>query len=283
MADPLGPPSTLEPDLPSGTGRSAADGPLAGQHAVVTGGGRGIGAAIAEELGRLGASLTLIGRSAASLEAARSRLEAETSRTVNVAVADVADEAAVREAFVVAGSTFGRPTILVNNAGAARSAPFVDTDLGLWQAMLEVNLTGAYLCTQQALPDMVSAGYGRIVNVASTAGLIGYAYVTAYCAAKHGLVGLTRALALETARSGVTVNAVCPGFTDTDLTAEAVALIGHKTGRGPERARAELERRNPLGRLIRPEEVAQTVGWLVLPGSRAITGQSIVVAGGEVT
>jgi NAD(P)-dependent dehydrogenase (short-subunit alcohol dehydrogenase family) len=148
--------------------------------------------------------------------------------------------------------------------------------------MLAVNLTGTYLCTRAALPEMVARGTGRIVNVASTAGLVGYAYVAAYCAAKHGVVGLTRALALECAKSGVTVNAVCPGYTETDLIREAVAGIVHKTGRSEAEARAALVARNPQARMVQPAEVANAVLWLCLPGSEAITGQAIAVAGGEV-
>ena len=256
--------------------------PLAGQHAVVTGGGRGIGAAIADELGRLGAALTLMGRTPDALQAQADRLRAAHGRAVETVVADVTRPPEVARAFADAAAALGPPSILVNNAGGARSAPFSRTEPDLWQQMLELNLTSAYTCTRQVLPGLLAAGAGRIVNVASTAGLIGYGYVSAYCAAKHGLVGLTRALALETARTGVTVNAVCPGFADTDLTAESVANIVARTGRSPEQARAELASRNPQGRLIRPEEVALAVGWLCLPTSGAITGQAIVVAGGEV-
>lgn len=252
--------------------------PLGGQHAVVTGGGRGIGAAIAHELARLGADITLMGRSIATLEGHSAALLREHGRAVEVVAVDVSDSASVTRAFSVA-----RPaTILVNNAGAAFSAPFLSTPPEQWQRMLEVNLHGPVRCTAAVLPAMLETGYGRIVNVASTAGLKGYAYVSAYVAAKHALVGLTRALALETARSGVTVNAVCPGFTETDLLAESVATIVATTGRSPDDARAALTRSNPQGRLIAPEEVAQAVGWLCLPESAAITGQSVVVAGGEV-
>ena len=148
--------------------------------------------------------------------------------------------------------------------------------------MLDVNLTGAYHCMQAALPGMLDAGWGRVVNVASTAGLTGYRYVAAYCAAKHGLVGLTRALALEVATRGVTVNAVCPGFTDTDIVADAVANIVRKTGRTADQARAELAAGNPQGRLVRPDEVAHAVAWLCMPGAAALNGQAIAVAGGEV-
>jgi NAD(P)-dependent dehydrogenase (short-subunit alcohol dehydrogenase family) len=191
---------------------------------------------------------------------------------------DVSDAASVAAAFARAGAA----DILVNNAGQAASAPFMRTEAALWQRMLDVNLTGAYHCIQAALPAMLDAGWGRIVNVASTAGLTGYRYVAAYCAAKHGLVGLTRALALELAAKGVTVNAVCPGFTETDIVQEAVANIVRKTGRSEAQARAELSAANPQGRLVQPDEVAHAVAMLCMPAAVAMNGQAIAVAGGEV-
>ena len=253
-------------------------GALIGKHALVTGGGRGIGAAIAVALSGAGAAVTLAGRNADRL-AQQVRTLGEQSQSV---LMDVSDPEAVSRGFAQAQSTFGPVQILVNSAGVARSAPFHKTDSALWQAMLDVNLTGTYLCCKAALPGMLEAGFGRIVNVASTAGLTGYAYVTAYCAAKHGVIGLTRALALETARSPVTVNAVCPGYTDTDMVHQAVANIVTRTGKSEAQARAALTERNPQQRLIRPEEVANAVLWLCLPGSEAVTGQSISVSGGEV-
>lgn len=256
--------------------------PLAGRHALVTGGGRGIGRAIAERLAGLGAELTLVGRSAATLETSARALEAAEGRKVATAVADITDARAVTAALETARAAHGAPVILVNNAGAARSAAFLKTDRALWDDMLAVNLTGAYLMTRAALPGMLDAGWGRIVNVASTAALLGYRYVTAYCAAKHGLVGLTRALALELATKGITVNAVCPGFTDTDLTAAAIDAIVKTTGMSAEAALAELEKGNPQQRLIEPVEVANAVAWLCHPDSGAVTGQSIAIAGGEV-
>ena len=192
------------------------------------------------------------------------------------------DAQALARAFRDAAAAFGPVQILVNNAGNARSAPFLRTDAQLWREMLEVNLTGTYLCCREALPGMLEADYGRIVNVASTAGLVGYPYVSAYCAAKHGVIGLTRALASETARSHVTVNAVCPGYTDTDMVREAISNIVSKTGKSEAEARAALTQRNPQQRLVRPEEVANAVLWLCLPGSDAVTGQAIRVCGGEV-
>jgi NAD(P)-dependent dehydrogenase (short-subunit alcohol dehydrogenase family) len=201
---------------------------------------------------------------------------------VSFVTADIADADSVARAFATAAEQTGPVSMLVNNAGQAHSAPFLKTDAALWQRMLDVNLTGTFLCTQAALPAMLDAGWGRIVNVASTAGLIGYGYVSAYCAAKHGVIGLTRALALETAAKGVTVNAVCPGYTETDIVRDAVANIVGKTGRTEEQARAELAARNPQRRLVQPEEVADAVAWLCQPSAAAITGQAIPVAGGEV-
>jgi NAD(P)-dependent dehydrogenase (short-subunit alcohol dehydrogenase family) len=257
-------------------------GRLNGQHAVVTGGGSGIGAAIAYALGEEGAHLTVLGRSRARLDAQVERLAVLTK--VQPIEADVTSPESVARAFARSRERFGPPSILVNNAGQAAAAPFLETDVAsLWKRMLDVNLTGTFLCTQAALPGMLEQRYGRIVNVASTAGLAGYRYVTAYCAAKHGVVGLTRALALEMARKNITVNAVCPGYTDTAIVEAAVANIAAKTGRSEEEAREELVRANPQGRLLRPAEVANAVLWLCLPGSEAVTGQAISVSGGEVT
>ncbi len=252
---------------------------LNGKHALVTGGGRGIGAAIAAALAGEGCRLTLLGRD-------RSRLESqarELAGDIQVVVADVADRAEVASAFAAARAAVGDVDILINNAGQATSAPLAKTDAELWQRMLAVNLTGAYHCVQEAAPAMVARGYGRIVNVASTAGLVGFAYCAAYCAAKHGVVGLTRALALEFATRNITVNAVCPGFTETDLIRDALANIKQKTGRNDTEAVAALVAHNPQRRLVQPAEVANAVLWLCLPGAEAINGQSIAIAGGEVT
>ncbi|MDE3112142.1 MAG: SDR family oxidoreductase [Chloroflexota bacterium] len=256
-----------------------ADTPLKDRHAVVTGAGGDIGAAIVAELARLGARVTLMARTAATLEARRAALP--TARTAAVTL-DVADPASVRTAFARARAELGPPTILVNAAGIGEAAPFAKTDVALWRRTLDVDLTGAFLCAAEVVPGALAEKWGRIVNVASTAGLRGYKYMTAYCAAKHGLIGLTRALALEVATTGVTVNAVCPTYADTEMTQRTIKNIVATTGRSPEQARGALERMNPLGRLITPAEVAQAVGWLCLPTSAAITGQSIGVAGGEV-
>jgi 3-hydroxybutyrate dehydrogenase len=253
---------------------------LAGRHALVTGGARGIGLACARALQQRGASLTLLGRDARALDQAVALLGREGQ--VRAVVADIADAATVQAAFERAVQDGGVVDVLVNNAGQAVSQRFERTDAALWQSMIAVNLNGTYHCTQAVLPGMVAAGWGRIINVASTAGLVGYPYVSAYCAAKHGVVGLTRALALEVARKGVTVNAVCPGFTETDIVRDAVNNIVSKTGRTAQAARDELAARNPQGRLVQPEEVADTVAWLALPSSSSINGQAIAVDGGEV-
>lgn len=256
--------------------------PLAEKHALVTGASRGIGAATAMELARLGAQVTIVARREGPLAEQQRIIEAAHGGRVVAIAADSATEEGIAHSFEAAEAVFGPPAILVNNAGFASSAPFRQTSADDWRAMLDVDVIGPVLCIQRALPTMLAAADGRIVNVASTAALKGYAYVAVYCAAKHALLGMTRALALETARSGVTVNAVCPGFTDTDLTGATIERIVATTGRDRESARRELIRHNPQGRLVDPCEVAQAIGWLCLPGSAAITGQAIVVAGGEV-
>ena len=250
------------------------------RHALVTGAGTGIGRAIALALAGAGYAVTLAGRRAEPLEAVAGEIDAD--RSLIVAGFDVTDAASVEAGVARAVERFGDIAVLVNCAGEAPSAPFERTDRAMWDRALGVNLTGAFLTTQAALPSLRRAGQGRIINIASTAGLTGYGYVTAYCAAKHGLVGLTRALAIELAKTDVTVNAVCPGFTDTPLLEGAVETITAKTGRSAEEARAGLARTNPQGRLVTPEQVADTVVWLAGPGASAVTGQAIVVAGGEV-
>lgn len=251
---------------------------LNGQHALVTGAGQGIGEAIARQLLERGALVTVLGRRAEPLQ----KLVGEYSGRCQMVLADVADESQIKTAFSRAVSAQGAINILINNAGQASSAPFMKMDAAHWQQMLNVNLTGTMLCIQQVLPTMVQAGYGRIVNVASTAGLMGYAYVAAYVAAKHGVVGLTRALALEFAQKGITVNAVCPGYTETEIIKTSIERVVAKTGRTPEQALAEFVKGNPQGRLVQPQEVADAVLWLCGKGASSITGQSIAVAGGEV-
>ena len=257
-----------------------------GRHALVTGAGSGIGAAVALALAQTGCRLTLCGRSHDRLQAQAEALRAQAPDVaVLIAPMDVGDAASVQSAVQQAQARFGPVNILVNNAGQAQSQPFAKTDAALWQQMLNVNLTGTYHCIQAALPGMLEAAAsgtpGRIVNIASTAGLMGYAYVSAYVAAKHGVVGLTRALALELARKNITVNALCPGYTETEIVQQAVRNITAKTGQSEDQARAALAARNPQQRLVQPQEVAQSVVWLCAAGSGAINGQAIAIDGGE--
>ncbi len=242
---------------------------LPDRRALVTGGGRGIGAAIAAALTAHGARVTVLGRTEATLaRAVRDGIAAA------YLVADVTDPDAL--------AGIGPLDILVNNAGAAETAPFARATRRHWDAMLAINLTSAFDACRAVAPGMAQRGFGRIVNVASTAGLRGYSYVAAYCAAKHGLIGLTRALALELATTGVTVNAVCPGYTETDLLTGAAERVAAATGRAPQSVLDQFAKANPQGRLITPEQVADAVLFLCRPAASAITGQSIPVAGGEV-
>ena len=245
-------------------------------HALVTGGGRGIGREIASALVQAGATVTVIGRNRKTLDDAVAAGAAHFAT-----VADVANQAAVSAAIMEAARR--QPIdILIANAGIAESAPFGKSDAALFRRMMDVNFMGVVHAVQAVLPSMKDRPYGRIVAVASTAGLKGYAYVSAYSAAKHAVVGLVRSLALELANTRVTVNAVCPGFTDTDLVAGSIDNIMKKTGRSHAQAVTELARHNPQGRLVTPAEVADTVLWLCGEGAGAITGQAVAVAGGEV-
>lgn len=257
--------------------------PLQQRHAVVTGASRGIGAAIARQLAQAGAALTLIGRSRESLNKIATELQAHTQ--VHIEAVDVTDHRGVQAAMQAAEAALGPIHILVNNAGQAISQPFEKTDLALWQSMLNINLTGTYTCTHAALPSMLKASAsgtpGRIIHIASTAGLKGYAYVSAYTAAKHGVIGLTKALAIELARKNITVNALCPGYTETDIVQAAIDTIVTKTDKTAQQARDTLAAGNPQQRLVQPEEIAKAVMWLCSEGSGAINGQAIAIDGGE--
>ena len=254
---------------------------LEGSHAVVTGASRGIGAAIAAELAQLGAKLTLMGRSQAPMHALAEAIAKPNGVEVAVVGCDVSDEGQVFSAFRVARETFGPPGILVNNAGQAEGAAFTATSRELWDRLLAVNLTGAYLCMQQVLPAMIDAKAGRIVNIASVSGLKAFQNVSAYTASKFGLVGLTKVVALETAKHGITVNAVCPGYTDTDLAQHAIDKL-QKAGKSKDEAERTILRTIPRGTLITPEEVASTVGWLCSPAAAGVSGEAVVVNGGGI-
>lgn len=250
---------------------------LRGRHALVTGGGRGIGRAVAAALVAAGATVTVLGRDPGPLGEA-----VEAGEAHGFAAADVTDAAAMHEAAADAGRARGPIELLVANAGGVETAPFLKSDVGVFRRMLDINLIGVVNSMQAVLPGMAERGFGRIVAVSSTAGLKGYAYVSAYCAAKHAVVGLVRALALETVQKGVTVNALCPGYTETDMVRDSLETVSAKTGRSQDDVLGQILKDKPLGRLVRPAEVAATALFLLGPEASAITGQAIAVAGGEV-
>lgn len=250
---------------------------LAGRHVCITGGGKGIGAAAAKVLAANGAKLTLTGRDVSALEAT-----AATLPDAQVIRLDVCDHDTIPKAFELAAQRFGPVSILVNNSGITETAPFLKLTPAMIRNLMDVNLIGAMVCTQAVLPSMIAAGYGRIVNVGSLASVSGSPYLGAYAASKHALLGLTRTLAAETARQGITVNAVCPGYVRTDMVARGLETMMAKTGMSRAEAEAQLANRSPQGRLIEPEEVASTIAWLCLPGAEAVTGQAILISGGRI-
>ena len=249
---------------------------LQGRHALVTGGGRGIGRAIAAALTQAGAKVTVVGRGEAALKDAVAQGDA-----TDYALADVTDEKALGAGLAKAAQMYGTIDILVANAGGADSAPFAKTAPDQFRRMFELNVMGTVNATRAVLDGMVARRSGRVVAIASTAGLKGYAYVSAYCAAKHAVVGLVRSLAAETMKTGVTVNAVCPGYTDTDLVRDSLARIAARTGRSREDALVDMLKAGAQQRLVQPQEIADAVLRLCSPEAAAVTGTTVVVAGGE--
>lgn len=248
---------------------------IAGSHALVTGGGTGVGRAITEALAKAGATVTICGRRRAPLDAV-----ASGNPNIHVELADVTDEASVAELYRQAEAARGPFSIVVANAGIAESAPAHKTTLEQWNRIIAINLTGAFLTVRPAIAGMAKRGEGRIIFIASIAGLAGGAYIAPYVASKHGVVGLAKSLAIELAKTGVTSNAVCPGFVETEMLEQSVANIMAKTGRSADEARASLVSGNPQGRFIQPDEVADAVLWLCGDGAKSVNGQAIALSGG---
>ena len=254
---------------------------LQGKTAIVTGGGRGIGEAIAMALAREGCTITVSGRTVSYIEKVATQIRDMGRESLAIAC-DVSDPASVRELFRKVGEAWGKLDILVNNAGESHSDPLARVSFETWQRMLAINLTGTFLCSQEALRMMLPRKSGRIINMASVAAKIGIRYAGAYAAAKHGVLGLTRTMALDTARSGITVNALCPGWVQTDMVEKAVSTIGEKTKMNPDKARELLASDNPQQRIIEPEEVAFATVWLACDEAKGITGEAINICGGQV-
>lgn len=252
---------------------------LAGKRALVTGGGRGIGRAVALDLARAGAAVAVASRTEAERQAVRAEVEALGARAAAVPC-DVSKVEDVREMFRLARAALGGIDILVNGAGVAPSAPLVKTPDDMWHQALETNLSGAFYCLREALPEMMERGWGRAINVASIAGKTGNPYIAAYSASKHGLLGLTKVAALEVAEHGVTVNAVCPGYVDTPMTDAGIARMVEKTGRPADEIRRRIEQMSPQKRMVTSEEVSALVLFLCGDAARGITGQALSVDGG---
>jgi NAD(P)-dependent dehydrogenase (short-subunit alcohol dehydrogenase family) len=246
------------------------------RHALVTGAGTGIGEAVSRQLHTDGYRVSLVGRRPEPLAA----LSASLGENAYAITGDVTDRSSISSAFTSARERFGSIEILVNSAGMAPTAPFHRVDFADWQRTMDVNVNGVFHCSQIALEDMLGAGWGRIINIASVASLRGFPYVSGYCASKHAVLGMTRALALEVATQGVTVNAICPGYVDTDIVRAAISEIVAKTGRTEEDAMRHFTESNPQGRLVEASEVASAVSWLCSDGAASVTGQAVAIDGG---
>ncbi|MBJ26438.1 MAG: 3-hydroxyacyl-CoA dehydrogenase [Rhodospirillaceae bacterium] len=249
---------------------------LEGKHAIITGGAHGIGGAISRALYEQGVNVSITGRDQNKLEQAQKLMP--LSKTYSL---DITNEDSVNDIFNSAINNYGSIDILINNAGIANSAPFLKIQTNEVRQIMEINLVGLITCSQAALPHMLEKNWGRIINISSLAGIKGQPYLASYCASKHAVIGVTRSLATELIKSNITVNAICPGYVETDMVKQAVNTIVRQTGRTTEEARNELKKINPQGRIIKPKEIATTAVWLCMPESESITGQAIAIAGGE--